>query len=322
MGTGYRGRNDRSVGLTGQGGTGPPGRFPLARLIQLIGLLQTERCPNARRLAEICEVSRRTIYRDLASLAEAGVSVLYRPDRQCYELEHHVFLQPTRLEEREALAILVLSRGWSSADELGQAALAAGAAVKLLQWFPDEARRRLLATSELVVGSPRAIRAAPGPNAIHGLILAAMGERHQLRLSFREGSDMPATVTKFSIYRMTPIDGEWCLIGRSTLHRRVLEVPVSRVEHAESTGDSYEIPPRFQLDRFLARERPGRESTPVRRPALGFPAVEIVEPAESRSAPVESASRAEGRQSFEPPQAGASRPASTSLKGLPRSLGG
>ena len=61
-------------------------RFPLARLIQLIILLQTERCPNARRLAEICEVSRRTIYRDLAALAGAGIAVIYRSDRQGYQL--------------------------------------------------------------------------------------------------------------------------------------------------------------------------------------------------------------------------------------------
>ncbi len=74
-------------------------RFPLARLIQLIVLLQTERYPNARRLAEICEVSRRTIYRDLAALAGAGITVLYRSDRQGYQLAQNVFLQPPKMEE-------------------------------------------------------------------------------------------------------------------------------------------------------------------------------------------------------------------------------
>src|SRR6516225_6244023 len=82
-------------------------RFPLARLIQLIVLLQTERYPNARRLAEICEVSRRTIYRDLAALTGAGITVLYRSDRQGYQLAQSVFLQPPKMEEREALALLV-----------------------------------------------------------------------------------------------------------------------------------------------------------------------------------------------------------------------
>jgi predicted DNA-binding transcriptional regulator YafY len=84
--------------------------FPLGRLIQLVVLLQTERCPNARRLAEVCEVSRRTIYRHLAALAGAGISVLYRSDRQGHQLAQNVFLQPPKMEQREALALLVSCR--------------------------------------------------------------------------------------------------------------------------------------------------------------------------------------------------------------------
>ena len=48
--------------------------------------IQSDRFPNARMLAERCEVSRRTIYRDLETLAAAGIPVHYRPDRQGYQL--------------------------------------------------------------------------------------------------------------------------------------------------------------------------------------------------------------------------------------------
>ena len=94
----------RSPGLTKIAEHSPTSQFPLARLLQLIVLLQTEQCPNARRLADICEVSRRTIYRDLATLAGAGITIVYRPDRQGYELARDLFLQPPRLEEKEILA--------------------------------------------------------------------------------------------------------------------------------------------------------------------------------------------------------------------------
>ena len=55
--------DDSSVG---PGPRSPALRVPLARLLQLLMILQSERFPNARRLSEACEVSRRTIYRDLA----------------------------------------------------------------------------------------------------------------------------------------------------------------------------------------------------------------------------------------------------------------
>ena len=92
-------------------GTRPPAlRLPLARLLQLLMILQSERFPNARRLAEACEVSRRTVYRDLAILEAAGIEVLYQPERQGYQLARNCWLQPTQLEDHEALAILIMSR--------------------------------------------------------------------------------------------------------------------------------------------------------------------------------------------------------------------
>ena len=59
---------------------------PWLGCLQLLMILQSERFPNARRLAEACEVSRRTIYRDLAILEAAGIEVLYQPERQGYQL--------------------------------------------------------------------------------------------------------------------------------------------------------------------------------------------------------------------------------------------
>jgi predicted DNA-binding transcriptional regulator YafY len=94
-------------------------RFPISRLLQLIVHLQTGRCPNARRLGELCEVSTRTIYRDLATLADAGFPVVYRPDRQGYRIDRGLFLQSPRLEERELLALLLLTRCASQDDDLG-----------------------------------------------------------------------------------------------------------------------------------------------------------------------------------------------------------
>ena len=146
--------------------------FPLARLIQLIVLLQTERCPNARRLAEICEVSRRTIYRDLAALAGAGISVLYRSDRQGYQLAQNVFLQPPKMEEREALALLVSCRQWGSGDDLGLSRHANQAIDKLVQCLPEGMRTRLLAAAEILSDALDHLELSPIRREVDDRILA------------------------------------------------------------------------------------------------------------------------------------------------------
>src|SRR5271166_1579768 len=171
-------------------------RFPLARLIQLIVLLQTERCPNARRLAEICEVSRRTIYRDLAALAGAGITVLYRSDRQGYQLAQNVFLQPPKMEEREALALLVSCRQWGSGDDMGLGRHANQAIDKLIQSLPDGMRTRLLAAAEILGDPPDRPRSSATRREVDDQILLALTQRRQVRLRVRETGTSAAETTK------------------------------------------------------------------------------------------------------------------------------
>ncbi len=228
-------------------------RFPLARLIQLIVLLQTERCPNARRLAEICEVSRRTIYRDLAALAGAGITVLYRSDRQGYQLGQNVFLQPPKLDEREALALLVSCRQWGSGDDLGLSRPANQAIDKLIQGLPEGMRARLLAAAEILSDAPDRPDSSPLRRQIDARIIVALTQRLQVRLSIRESGMAVAETTKLGIYRLAKVHGFWCLVGRSTRHCRVLLIPMHHIEEVELTSDPYAIPPRFNLERFLAR---------------------------------------------------------------------
>ena len=61
-------------------------RAPLSRLLQIVIALQSDRRPNARELAEECEVSRRTIFRDLETIEAAGLAIQYDATRQGYRL--------------------------------------------------------------------------------------------------------------------------------------------------------------------------------------------------------------------------------------------
>jgi predicted DNA-binding transcriptional regulator YafY len=247
------------------------GQFPLARLIQLIVLLQTERCPNARRLAEICEVSRRTIYRDLTTLANAGINVVYRPDRQGYELARHLFLQPPRMEDREVLALLVLCRQWGPGDDLGLYQHANRAVDKLVQSLPEEIRMRVRAAAEVLADAPERPGATPQRIEIDEQILIALDRRRQIRLWIIEDACNVQT-TKLAIYRLTRLQEAWFLVGRSTHHCGVIVVPLARIERVELTADPYAIPPRFNLERFLARRSDFAATTS--EPAAFAPAIQ------------------------------------------------
>jgi predicted DNA-binding transcriptional regulator YafY len=243
----------RRAGLrTGESGSAL-GRAQLSRLFRLVLILQSERYPNARELAERCEVSRRTIYRDLDLLADAGITVLYVPERMGYQLARGVFLPPTHLEETEALALMVLSRQWEAGDGLGLLKHAWEGASKLVQGLPPDVRDRVLAAAEPFRPVSPPDETPPERRGVHEAILATITQLRQARLWYRDAATREEICTKFSLYRLHLVDREWLMVGRSTLHRHVVVIGVASVQKVVLTDDDYAIPPRFNPERYLAR---------------------------------------------------------------------
>jgi proteasome accessory factor B len=240
-------------------------------------ILQSERFPNARRLADACAVSRRTIYRDLATLEAAGIAVLYQPQRQGYQLARDRWLQPTQLEDNEALALLIMSRLGCAPAPFGLSRHARSGLVKLVQALPAELRGRITMSSELIPDDAAALELAPDRQSIHETILTALSQRRRLSLWHREHELGPLRLTKLSMYRLARIGGQWSLVGHSSADREVQVFQVPHIERLELTDEPYSIPPRFRLERYLEKSRHGaktpRHEVQLRFTARAAPAV-------------------------------------------------
>ncbi len=231
--------------------------LPLARLLQLLMILQSERFPNARRLAEACAVSRRTIYRDLAILEAAGIDVLYQPERQGYQLARDCWLQPTQLHDNEALALLILSRHGCAHAPFGLARHARSGWAKVVQSLPGELRDRISISGELIPDDVAALELAPDRQSIHETILSALAHRRRLSLWHRPDARSPLEATKLSLYRLARIRSQWSLVGHSSADRRIRIFEIAWIERIELTEEPYTIPPRFSLERFLEKSGKG-----------------------------------------------------------------
>ncbi len=269
------------------GGSAP--RLPLSRLIHLLMLLQTTRFPNARRLAEACGVSRRTIFRDLSTLESAGIRVAYLADRQGYQIAGGGMLQPTALEKGEALALLLLSHASSVQDPFGLPRLASSALAKLIQALPPPLRTKLIASSELLVDAHAGGSFSRERLEVYGTILDAASERKRLRIWSTEIKlSEPDRTTQLGVYRLTRLRECWALVGHSSFHGSVRLFRVPWIERLEITDELYVIPPRFRLDRFLARWGARASGAPGERIVLRFsrsvaPAVRDVPVSRDRS---------------------------------------
>jgi len=227
-------------------------------LLQLLMILQSERFPNARRLAEACAVSRRTIYRDLTILEMAGLSVLYRPDRQGYQLARDCMLQPTQLDDKEALALLIITRLGIAQDPFGLLLAARSAVAKVVQALPGGQRSRITSCGELIADDPAILEIPPERQPIYATILSALSQRKRLRLWYRERKEGAVATTRLSLYRLARIRSQWSLVGHSSSHHEIRIFVVPWIQRTELTDEPYSIPPRFRLDRFLRKSGRGR----------------------------------------------------------------
>lgn len=222
------------------------------RILRLISVLQSGRSHNSGQLARLCGVSRRTIFRDLATLQESGLRIVFDETRQGYSLAPQTYLPPTDFTLPEALALLVLCRELGDGDHgipFLRAAQSAG--LKLVGSLPQTMREYVGdVASAIAIRLDVRNRESPDPSRYEELV-QALSQRRHVRIRYNSFSERKEIGTLLSPFRMLFRRRSWYVIGRSSLHRAIRTFNVGRITALELLETQYRIPPRFDLDRYL-----------------------------------------------------------------------
>jgi Predicted transcriptional regulator len=222
------------------------------RLLQLLERLQSGRTHTTEELSHFCGISRRTVFRDIKTLQQAGIPILYDSARQGYWITASSTLPPTNLTLQETLALLLLANAAGDGDRsIPFQKSARDAALKLQSNLPMHLAPY---ANELLDGirihtEPQAELATSETH--YQRILEAYTQRKKVRLTYRSFAEQKTIITLLSPYRLLFRRHSWYVIGRSSIHRSVRTFHIGRVEESELTQDGYEIPPRFSLKSYF-----------------------------------------------------------------------
>ncbi|MEX2185893.1 MAG: WYL domain-containing protein [Pirellulales bacterium] len=229
----------------------------IRRLLQLLGHLQTGRGHNARTLADLCRVSRRTIFRDLDLLRDAGVPLHYDPQEERFRIPGTYYLPPTNFTTEEALSVIVLCHEVGERAQVAFFGAAQSAAAKLESSLPTPLREQL-------AGMTRAIQIRLGPlaandgeadieaqSAYYQQLVAAVTRRKSVRIRYDSFAERKQITTKLSPYRLWFSRRAWYVIGRSSLHRATRTFHLGRILSLVPLDDGYKMPRGFNLERHL-----------------------------------------------------------------------
>ncbi|MFN7942898.1 MAG: YafY family protein [Thermoanaerobaculia bacterium] len=216
------------------------------RLFQLLLELRRGRVTTARRLAERLEVSQRTVYRDVADLAAAGVPIEGEAGVG-YRLRG--FDLPPLMFERDEVEALVLGlrvvEGWGDGD----LARAAGTAVAKIEAALPKARAHLVEQTRLYapVHGER-----PAERLPLGVLRAAIHARRRVALAYRDekGDETRRDVRPLALAFYPPV---WLLVAWCELRVDFRSFRVDRCLAIEVAQETFPLEAGRTLEDFLAR---------------------------------------------------------------------
>ena len=221
------------------------------RLLKLTGLLQAGKGLNVDALAEICTVSRRTIFRDLEALRESGFPLSYSEQQQRYHIHGAHYLPETSFTAEEALSLIVLCHELGSSSGLAFLGPARSAAIKLESTLPHRLREQLRGLIDAVRIQPPPSNRLNEHKRVYEQLLDAAATRQSVRIGYGSLTERKAIRTRLNPYQLLFARRSWYVVGRSSLHRSTRTFHVGRIVELEPLEDRFEIPRGFSIERYL-----------------------------------------------------------------------
>ncbi len=198
------------------------------RLLAIILELQAKRQQRAEDLAATFETSKRTIYRDIQALAEAGVPLVSTPGKG-YALIEGYFLPPVRFTVDEATTLLLGSElmAQSFDSDYRQAATVAGRKIDALLPAADQARVAELRDRIRFIATNINAQSTDGDSL--RTLRQAILTTNVVRFRYQARHSEAETVRDVAPYNLARVNNTWQLIGYCYLRKDMRVFRMSRL---------------------------------------------------------------------------------------------
>lgn len=226
------------------------------RLFSIILHLQSNPKSRAEDLALRFDITKRTVYRDIAAIQEAGVPITGKAG-QGYTIAEGYFLPPISFAHDEAFMLVLGAEAVGQHFDAQYKSAARSAENKIFSSFPAPLKKEigyLKSYIKFFASAPfGSIETKEAMLKIRRAIL------EKKRVAFRyykmdRSSDKP-TVREVDPYALTNINGRWLMAGFDHLRKGLRMFRLNRMEAVLVTGKSFERPVNFSISQ-LAKEDP------------------------------------------------------------------
>lgn len=219
------------------------------RLVAILIHLQGRRVTRAEDIADEFQTSIRTVYRDIAALAEAGVPIVGEAGIG-YSIVRGYHLPPVHFTTEEATALITASMLMDRFTDHSLASSMDSALAKIRAVLPPDEQDHI-ARLEGRMSLPN----APQRNRPASLFLIqkALADRTVLRISYRGSGAAEALRREVEPLGLTYYADRWHLIAWCRLRKDYRDFRTDRIEAVLSSAEQFKPHEEFSLIDFLGR---------------------------------------------------------------------
>lgn len=225
------------------------------RLFRLITLIHGSPNLNAKRLAKICGMSERNIYRDLEELRDAGVPISFDKESDGYSIRKDFFLRPVDLTLEEAMALLILADEVGVQEQISHVAEAGKAAEKLRAVLPRKIGEAINEVLPRVMVS--LAQSSNEPTAdLYDTMRMAITNLRALECEYEPSNRKPSDDAgnfRFDPYALYFGQRAWYVVGFHHGRNEIRTLKLVRFARCKPIDKPYYIPDDFSLDRHFGQ---------------------------------------------------------------------
>ncbi|MHB0956492.1 MAG: helix-turn-helix transcriptional regulator [Pirellulaceae bacterium] len=214
-----------------------------ARVLQILRHLQSGCGCNVAQLAGRLEVCRRTVFRDLHLLRDAGVELIYDDAQASYRLAPHGNLLVAPELDSDELTTLVTAVHLSMLQGIPACRDVLRQTInKLLALSPFQVRHNVTCLAGSCSVTTPSDDYSPGTTRVVDQMLQALRQRRSLQIHLGASHPEGPLCTRLATYQVLVTAHAWQATGRSSHHRAVRTFDPREIAQAEITDEVYAIP--------------------------------------------------------------------------------
>lgn len=225
----------------------------VSRMIQILTTLQSGQRYGVNDIAEMFGMSRRMVFRDLKELQKIGVPYRFDGKARCYTIKPEFFLPAINLSAQEALSLLLLVHKARNHVHFPFKGLSLRAALKIENNLPDEIRRYCNTALRNISIKANPQERAGSLDKIFAQLLNATLKKQIVNIRYFSLMEQNSILTDLSPYHLMYSDHRWCVLGKSSLHKKVCSFKLNQIKELNTLDRCFIEDEKFDVSEYLSR---------------------------------------------------------------------